>query len=65
MEKYIENNRLTVEAEKGKWLTDGMGIFIKKYEFPVGITENEIFHEITEVEYEAIQAEMLEGEVES
>lgn len=65
MKEYIENNRLTLEADEGMLLTDGADLYIKKYEFPVGVETNEIFHEITEAEYEAIQAEMIEGEVET
>lgn len=52
MKTYIENNRLTVEADEGKMLTDGMELYIRKYEFPVGVEENTIIYEITEEEYE-------------
>ena len=57
MEKYIENNRLTIEADEGKWLTDGAELFVHRYEFPVGVEENNLLYEITEEEYNAIQEE--------
>ena len=57
MKKYIENNRLTVEAFEEKWITDGAELFVHRYEFPVGVEENNLLHEITEAEYEAIRAE--------
>ena len=60
MKTYIKNNRLTVEADDGKRLTDGADMYVIAYEFPVGVTENEDLHEITEAEYEAI----LEGKKE-
>ena len=63
MENYIENNRLTIEADEGKWLTDGADLYVSKYEFPVGVEENETIYEITEAEYEAIQALQIETEV--
>ncbi len=63
MEQYIENNRLTIEADEGKWLTDGADLYVRRYEFPVGVEENETIYEITEMEYEAIQALQIETEV--
>ena len=57
MKKYIENNRLTIEAGKGKILTDGAELFVHRYEFPVGVEENNLLYEITEAEYEAMQEE--------
>ena len=60
MKEYIENNRLVLEADEGMILTDGADLYISKYEFPVGVVENETIYEITEAEYEAIQAEAIE-----
>lgn len=57
MKEYIENNRLTLEADEGKVLTDGEALFVSKYEFPVGVEENNLLYEITEAEYEALIAE--------
>ena len=63
MEKNVINNRLVIEAAEGKWLTDGGDLYVRKYEFPVGVEENEMLYEITEAEYEAAQKErmMLSG----
>ena len=60
MKTYIKNNRLTVEADEGKRLTDGADMYVIAYDFPVGVTENEVLYEITEAEYEAIQAAELQ-----
>lgn len=59
MKEYIENNRLVIEADEGMMLTDEADLYIKKYEFPVGVRENETLYEITEAEYEAMQAEAM------
>lgn len=64
MEKYIENNRLVIEAAEGKRLTDGADLYVRKYESPVGVRENETIYEITEAEYEAIQAEQATAALE-
>jgi hypothetical protein len=64
MKEYIESNRLVLEADEGMILTDGADLYISKYEFPVGVEKNDIFYEITEAEYEAMQKAM-EGEVET
>ena len=60
MKTYIENNRLTVEADEGMWLTDGESLYVKKYEFPVGVEENDLLYEITEEEYNNIQTDIME-----
>lgn len=60
MKSYIENNRLIVEADEGMWLTDGEELFVKKYDFAVGVETNDILHEITEEEYNRFQEKNLE-----
>lgn len=54
MNPYIKDNRLTIEADEGMLLTDGEELFVNRYEFPVGVETNEILHEITDAEYQAI-----------
>lgn len=53
MKEYIKNNRLTLEADEGKILTDGAGLYVRKYEFPVGREENWDIYEISEAKYKA------------
>ena len=60
MKKNVTNKRLVIEADKGMMLTDGDELFVKKYEFPVGVRENETFYEITDAEYEALQKNVME-----
>ena len=62
MKTYKENNRLVVEADEGMRLTDGADMYVIAYEFPVGVTENEVLYEITEAEHEAIQAAEMQRE---
>jgi hypothetical protein len=62
MNPYIKDNRLTIEADEGMLLTDGAELFVSKYEFPVGVEENNLLHEITEAEYNAkLETETFEG----
>lgn len=60
MRSKIEDNRLVIEADEGKMLTDGAKLFAREYAFPEGVEKNEILHEITEAEYEAIRKEAEE-----
>ena len=55
MKEYIKDNRLVLEADEGMILTDRADLYIRKYEFPVGIEKNEVFYEITEAEYDEMQ----------
>ena len=59
MKSYVENNRLVVEADEGMILTDGAELYVKKYDFPVGVEKNNLLHEITEAEYNEHLAEQL------